>query len=166
MAINLSEIPAAVKLYLNVGVKTKIEGITPALGTSINPNESFSFTVKVTNADSTNGGIAMTNFKIRVLVETPSAAKLVVPSGGSAVDGSGAPLSAGALVSQFTFSPLDQKLPIGLERTFVLSGKAGTSVSGGFTKLRAKAFADVDLDQLFPKGEDTIESTVSINVVG
>ncbi len=166
MAINLSEIPAAVKLYLNVGVKTKIEGITPALGTSINPNESFSFTVRVTNADSANGGIAMANFKIRVLVETPSAAKLVVPSGGSAVNETGAALTAGALVSQFIFSPLDQKLPVGIERTFVLSGKAGNVASGGFTKLRAKAFADVDLDQLFPKGEDTIETTVLITVTG
>lgn len=50
MAINLADVPGAVKTYLDTKVSVAMSAFTPAVGTAINPNEIFTFNVEVKNA--------------------------------------------------------------------------------------------------------------------
>ena len=169
MAINLSEIPTAVKTYLNTSVQIKVVAIAPANGTSISPNESFTIQLTVTNANSASGGIALNNLKLRMSVAIAGIATLLVPvNDGTSVSDDGTPLFAGQEVAQLNFIPLDRTLPVGGVRTFFIKGKAGGPGFGApaaqSTSFRVRAFADVDLDQLFPKSEDTNEAVKVIHV--
>ena len=61
---------------------------------------------------------------------------------------------------------LSTKLPIGETGTLTVTGKASDAANGGKTSVRARVLADVDLDELFPQGEDTPVATKSLAVVG
>jgi hypothetical protein len=174
MPINLNEIPAAVKAYLDTKVTVTVSSLIPAAGGSINPNEDFSFNVTVTNANAAAGGIALRNVKYRLSVDSAAVGKLRVPSIGSSTDLAGAPLVAGAEVAAFIYTPpafvifgdTAAYLSVGDVDTQSFSGKAGSGAAGGTTTIRARILADVDLDQLFPKGEDTAIAMRTLSVVG
>jgi hypothetical protein len=164
VAINLKDIPDAVKDYLNTQVTVTITPFVPSAGTSVNPAETFTFDVKATN----NGGIALKNVKYKVLAVNPHIAKVRVPAGGTATDLAGTSLAANAEVGAFIFDPSGSAfdLPAGDTDTVRVTGKAVSGASGGTTGIRASVLADIDLDQLFPKGEDTGTSQRTLTVVG
>ena len=174
MPINLNEIPAAVKAYLDSKVTVNISLLTPTAGGSINPNEDFSFSVTVTNANAAAGGIALRNVKYRLSVDNAAVGKLKVPSVGSSTDLTGTPLAAGPEVAGFIYTPpafvifgdTASYLSVGDVDTQNFFGKAGGAAAGGNTTIRARILADVDLDQLFPKGEDTTAALRTLSVVG
>ncbi len=167
MAINLRDIPDAVQAYLNTKVNVTFSPfIIP--GTSLNPNEGFTFSVSASNADAANGGVALKNVKYRISVDDPAVAKVLVPAGGSATDLAGNPLVAGTKVGAFIFAPTGASSSLGVGDTdsIALQGAAGSGSAGGTTSLQARIIADVDVDKLFPKGEDTPAKSKAITVEG
>jgi len=174
MAINLNEIPAAVRAYLDTKITVSVSPLTSAAGPTINPSENFSFSVTVTNANAALGGIALKNVRYILTVDNSAVGKLKVPAIGSSTDLTGAVLAAGAEVAAFIYSPPTfvfigdsaATLGVGDADTQSFSGKAGAAVAGGTTTIRARILADVDLDQLFPKGEDTSVALRTLSVVG
>jgi hypothetical protein len=164
MAINLKDIPDAVKAYLNSQITVTITPFVPSAGNSVQPNETFTFDVKAEN----NGNVALKNVKYKVWAVNPGIAKLRVPPGGSATDLEGHSLNENAEVGVFIFNPSSSNfdLPPGDSDTIHLTGKAVSGASGGTTGIRASVFADVDLDLLFPKGEDSGTSQRTLTVQG
>ena len=169
MAIDLRDISDAVQSYLNKKVAIAITDLTAAEGDSVNPGETFDVTVEATNADSTSGGVALKNLKYRVSVDDGSVAKLVVPTGmffhTTDLDGN-VVLPGSERTSMIVEQTLATKLPAGDTGRLHVSGKASGAATGGKTSVRARMLADVDLDELFPQGEDTPVATKSLAVIG
>lgn len=169
MAIDLRDITDAVQTYLNKKVTVAITDVAPAEGSSVNPGESFDVHLSATNADAASGGVALKNLKYRVSVDDGSVAKLVVPTGMfiHTTDLDGNDVTKGTeRTSMIVQNTLSTKLSIGESSTLVISGKASAGATGGSTSVRARVLADVDLDELFPLGEDTPVTTKSLSVVG
>src|SRR2546423_233033 len=80
MAINLQEISAAVRNYLNTKVAVDIVDLKAEGGEKINPNERFHFRVTVRNANEAAGGIRLTNVRYHLKVVHPTVGKLIVPA--------------------------------------------------------------------------------------
>jgi len=166
MSINLKDIPDAVQAYLNTKVTVTIT--TLGVGTSINPGEGFGVSVRATNADAANGGVALKNVKYRIAMADASVAKLTVPTGGTATDLAGTPLTAGTKVGAMIFAPSGAAASLGVGDSDSVSfdGTAGNSSVGGTTTIQARIIADVDQDKLFPKGEDTPQVSKTLVVEG
>ena len=169
MAINLNDITDAVQAYLNTKVTVAITELTPGSGDSVNPGESFEVHIEATNADAKSGGVALKNLKYRVSVDDGSVAKLVAP--GSLIvhttDLDGNTLAEGderkaMIIENVAFS----KLAVGATLTQVVTGKAGKAASGGTTNVKVRVLADIDLDALFPLGENTPETSIELDVEG
>jgi hypothetical protein len=170
MAINLADITSAVQTYLNKKVVVAITDVTPADGDgkNINPGEEFVVQLSTTNADAASGGVTIRNLKYRVTVDDGSVAKLVVPGtlinrttslDGKTVFAEGEE-HTGMIIDHF----VDSTLAPGDVVPFTVKGKAGDAAKGGKTSVNVRALADVDLDALFPQGEDTPETTASVKV--
>jgi hypothetical protein len=171
MSINLRDISDAVQSYLNNKVAITIADLSPAEGegTEVNPGESFVVTIEAANASSSSGGVALKNLKYRVSVDDGSVAKLVVPTSAfvHTTDLDGNAVTQGSeRTSMIVQKILFTKLPVGDTGTLVLEGKASNGAKGGKTSVRARVLADVDLDELFPQGEDTPVATKSLAVNG
>jgi hypothetical protein len=165
-AINLRDIPDAVQAYLDNEVKVKIKEIRPASGNSIGPGEDFEVEVEVKNANAATG-LALTKLKYRLEVANPSVAKLEVPGSAYIIttDLEGNRIG-GEVGSMIVWNQLADTLAPGEIKTMVFNGTAGTSNSGGNTSIRARVLADINLDSLFPAGEDTVEVSKALTVVG
>ena len=170
MAINLRDIPEAVQNYMNTKVTVAVSSFTPAVGATINPNELFTFNVTTTNANAAGGGITLKNVKYRIQSANANVAKIKVPAGGTSTDLLGNALAVGTEVAAFIYNPTaataNDTLGVGDSDILSLTGKAGASPAGGSTNIQARILADVDLDSLFPKDEDTSVVTRNISVVG
>ena len=169
MAINLKDIPDAVKSYLNNKVTVTISGITPRTGDAVNPNESFTFRVAVANTNSANGGVALNNVLYHVSVDNQAVVKLKVPptEKGSAKDPQGNILAAGALVREMIFNPSSATfdLPAGDTDSLTIQGIADNDAGGGNTTIHARVLAHIDMNLLFPQG-GTSTAAAPITVVG
>lgn len=169
MAINLKDIPDAVKSYLNNKVTVTISGVTPGNGNAVNPNESFTFRVAVANTNSANGGVALNNVLYHLSVDNPAVLKLKVPpaANGSAKDQQGNILAAGALVGEMIFNPSSAAfdLPAGDNDSLTISGIAANIAAGGNTTIHARILAHIDMNLLFPKG-GTSTAARAIAVIG
>ena len=169
MAIELKDISDAVQAYLNKKVTIAITDVTPADGDHVNPGESFEVHIEATNASATSGGVALKNLKYRVSVDDGSVAKLIVPAGTffHTTDLDGNVLTKGAArTSMIVQNTIDTKLAVGDSATLVVSGKAGDGATGGSTSVKVRVLADIDLDELFPQGEDTPVVTKALTVNG
>jgi hypothetical protein len=181
MTINLQEIRTAVINYVDMKVTVSISALTPASGsgTTINPNEEFSFTLTAKNADAASGGIPLKNIIWYVWVENDVVGKLIVPAGlmvarnGPSINYT--KLTAGSLVKEMYLFPTSLFLPpadpanylgVGDTDAVNLKGKAGATPAGGDSKIQFKIYADVDMDWLFPQIQDTSTVTKILNVVG
>jgi len=172
MAINLADITDAVQTYLNTKVAVAITDVTPADGdgTKINPGEDFVVHLETTNAAAASGGVAIRNLKYRLTVADGSVAKLIVPgtliNRTTSLDGKTVLTEGdertGMIVEPTAFS----KLAAGEGATLTVKGKASDAAKGGKTSVNVRVLAEVDLDQLFPQGEDTPETTASVRVSG
>jgi len=170
MAINLADITDAVETYLNKKVVVAITDVTPDDGTKINPGEGFVVHIETTNADAASGGVAIRNLKYRLTVDDGSVAKLVVPgtliNHTTSLDGkivfAAGEEHTGMIIEPAAFS----KLAAGDSVTFSVKGLASDAATGGKTSVNVRVLADVDLDELFPQGEDTPETTASVRVSG
>ena len=169
MAINLKDIPDAVRSYLNNKVTVTILGVTPRNGDKVNPNESFTFRVAVANTNAANGGVALNNVLYHLSVDNPGVLKLKVPptEKGSAKDQQGNILAAGALVGDMIFNPSSAAfdLPAGDTDSLTMSGIAGNTATGGNTTIHARILAHIDMNLLFPKG-GTSTAAQPIEVIG
>jgi hypothetical protein len=169
MPINLKDIPDAVRAYMNSKVPVLITQLKATAGTAISPSELFEIHIQVTNSDPA-ANVGLKNVKYRVSIDNPAVAKLIVPptAVGKTTDLAGGPLIAGQEVSAMIFDPANSafELPAGDLDTLVLTGKAGSTPGGGTTTVRARVLADIDLDALFPKGEDTPPTSKTLTVVG
>jgi hypothetical protein len=170
MTIILRDIQTAVSDYLNNKVNMTVSPITPASGGSVGPNEEFSFTVTASNASASSQGVALKNVRYRIAVGSGSVAKIKVPSGGSSTDLSGSSVAVGTYVTGLIYNPASgnaaDALSAGDSDSVTFHGKAGSGASGGNTTITARILADVDLDLLFPKGEDSSQASRTLTVVG
>ena len=173
MAINLRDIPEAVQNYMNTKVTVSVSNFTPAAGDAIGPNELFTFKVKATNANAAGGGIMLKNVRYRIQSTNAAVAKIKVPADGTSTNLAGVALAVGTEVEAFIYSPsavviIDPPytLSVGDTDTISLTGRAGAAPAGGTTNIQARILADVDLDLLFPKNEDTPMVFNTVTVVG
>jgi hypothetical protein len=170
MAINLPDLPQAVRAYLDGKVTVTVSAPTPSGGTHIGPGETFTFRVNVVNASAANGGILLTNVRYSIRVEHPNVLKIKVPTTGSSLDGSGAPIDSGDdPVGFLEFNPFSSDLStlqIGETDGFTFTGIAGKNLAGGTTAITAKILADPDINALFPRNEDSTSGTRNVEVVG
>jgi hypothetical protein len=169
MSINLPDLPQAVRAYLNGKVTVTVSSLTPASGSSINPGETFSFSVNVSNASGANGGIALTNVRYQIRVANPNVIRIRVPSAGTSLDSSGQPIAANSEVGFLEFNPSSPDtsyLQIGETDSLSFTGRAGSNQQGGSTTISAKILANPDINALFPRNEDSTAVTRSVTVVG
>jgi hypothetical protein len=173
MAINLQEIRTAVISYVDTKVTVSVSTIAPVTGASIGPNEEFSFTLTAKNADSASGGIALKDIIWRVWVQNDVVGKLIVPAAPmvarSGLSSSSAALTPGTQVREmYLFPPTasGNYLHVGDTDTLSLKGKAGAAPAGGITNIQFKIYADVDMDWLFPKDQDSSTYTRELKVFG
>lgn len=179
MPINLQDIRGAVNSYVDTKVTVSISSVVPTGGTQLNPNEEFTFTLTARNADAASGGISLKDIIWRVWVVNETVGKLIVPAA-SMVARAGLSetlpaLTPGALVREmylfpptFALPPFDSAryLGVGDTDTITLKGKAGASPTGGKTNLQFKIYADIDMDWLVPKDEDSATFTRELVVYG
>jgi hypothetical protein len=181
MAISLPELKTAVETYLHDNVKVEITDLKPRSGSSIQPNETFTFNVTVTNPNPSTAipGIRLVNVRYHVKVEeTHPFAKLVVPAtnpdfNGIRYRGPRGAAAPGALVDldpkaevdeMYLFPPasgstsIDRAgdLDVGDSDTISVTGKGG---SVGNTNIVCSIIADPDLDYLFPKNRESLPDT-------
>lgn len=176
MAINLKDVPDAVKAYLNTKVTVTVSAFTPQAGNSIQPNETFTFSVTVANASAANGGINLKNVRYRIEALRPKVAKFPLQNqpGGTAtpLDGTTLPAvgfelpPAGAMLITPLANSDNSKLEPGETDSIVVLGIAGSAPGGGDTSIQARILADVDLDRLFPQNEDSPVTARTIHVEG
>jgi len=168
MAIDLRDITDAVQTYLNKKVAVAITELKATNGDQVDPGETFDVKLEATNADATSG-VALKNLKFRVSVDDGSVAKLIVPDGFlfSSTDLDGNSVVKGTERTSMIVSNAGvSRLIAGQSGGFTISGKASGAASGGKTTVRARVLADVDLDELFPQGEDSSQTTKALAVKG
>jgi hypothetical protein len=167
MAIDLAELPAAVKTYMDSKVTVGISSFQPRAGEEINPKEEFTFFLVAVNARA-GGGVPLSNVRYELAVADRDVATIRVPSSGSAVDTQGEPLEPGTAVAYMLFSPSgdDSRLEAGEVDVIPLSGVATEDDRGGSTEIKVKIIADVDLPALFPRDEDSRQTVRAISVEG
>jgi len=170
--MNLQDIKTAVRDYLNNKVTVAISNpLTPEEGIIIGKNEGFCFSITVTNANTANGGISLKNVRYYLSVDNTIIGKLIVPP---------APMVArsGCLLTNSVLTPGTQvghmclfppstddrnylypgeSDTIGtiVYATSILKGKAGTPPTESMTNIRFRVFAEIDMDDLFLKNEDS-----------
>lgn len=174
MPINLQEIRTAVQTYLDTRVTVSISAITPATGSSIQPNENFSFSITVTNASAVAGGIALKNVRYCIWLDNYTVGKIIVPAAPMVARTgwltSDPVLAAGTQVNgnMYLFPPNENNyLDPGESDTISLTGRAGAAAAaGGTTNIRFKIRAEADLAYLFPKHEDSPSTSRSLVVIG
>lgn len=173
MPINLQEIRSAVVSYVDSKVTVTISALVPASGTSINPNEEFSFSLTVRNADAASGGIALKDVVWQVWVLNDAVGKLIVPPAPmvarASLSSGAAALPPGSQVREMFLFPPDANanyLTVGDTDSINLRGKAGPSGAGGSTNIQFKVHPDVDMDWLFPKDQDSATATRALTVIG
>lgn len=179
MSINLQEIRTAVINYIDTKVTVSISALVPTTGDTIGPNEEFSFTLTAQNASAASGGIALKNIVWRVWVENEAVGKLLVPAAPMVARSSlsdTSSLTPGSYVKEMYLfppniaylPPLDAATYLGTGDTDTLSlkGKAGATPSGGTTNIRFKIYANVDMDWLFPKNQDSSTAAKVLLVEG
>jgi hypothetical protein len=170
MAINLQEIRTAVMSYVDTKVAVSISALSPAAGSSINPNEEFGFTLTATNGSLVSGGVPLKDLVWHVWVENEAIAKLIVPAAPivarSSPYSSAPVLTPGSQVNRMYLFPPDNSLMIGDTDTISLRGRTGGAAAGGMTNIRFKIYAAVDMDWLFPKDQDSPTVTRKLQVIG
>ncbi len=176
METKLVEIRKACITYLNTKVTMSISPIESTSGGTINPGENFTFSVTAHN----EGEIALMNVRYLIKVGDPAVAKLIVPSAPmiarKGANSSSMKLRAGAQVSEmYLFPPAMLHQPFdssnylnpGDSDTITgLRGQASSALNGGETRICVKILADIDLNYLFPKNEDSAQSCSIIRVIG
>ena len=165
MAINLSELPAAMIQYLltKVDIDITVEDLIP--GPPINPGDTFNIRMRVKNASSTDDGIALTNVRYELSMSTKGIAQIRVPGAGTAIDGSGNPIPANTWVEFLTFNPSapdPSYLSVGESDSLLFAGRA---IAVGFTQIRTRIQADPDINALFPRNHLTDIHSHNLSVV-
>lgn len=168
MSIVLSEIRTAVQTYLNTKVNTTISAITPDGPATLNPNEEGSFKVEIANALAGAGGVRLVNVRYHLRTTTPALLKFKVPPVAVAAAKSGVALASPALtpgtfVSEMFLFPGDNSLDAGDIDT--LNGLKVKATALGNANITCHVHADIDMEYLFPKNEDSSTANRSISIV-
>lgn len=163
---NLRDIRINVRNYVdNVTVTA---AITPLQGGVINPGENFR--IQITASNPAAGGIALMNVRWYIRSSNGSIAKLIVPPVTTGVARTGyretSPVLAPGdeVTRMYIFPPnaLANYLHVGDTDNLRIEGKA---LAGGDTNIYNRIYADIDMDRLFPKNENSDQHTTVVNVV-
>jgi hypothetical protein len=147
VAIQLSDIKAAVLSYMENTLDVNVSGVVPATGAEVNPGETFSFTVTISNPQENGVATTVTSYDFSV---RDADARLVVPGGGLANDEDGNVLLAGSEVRYFNFRPSPQPtLGVGGGISRTLTGRALLGTGSSFGSVRVRVFGRPDLNDLF-----------------
>lgn len=167
MTIILSDIPAAVNTYLDTKVSVTLSTIVADSGT-LNPNEEGNFTVTVSNADASNGGVRVRDIVLHLTSSAPSKLKLKVPAGAAVapratIDENDPQLARNSYVNEmFLWYYGNEELDAGEDFDLPLEVKAFDEGSASIT---AHVHAAVDLDALFPGGEHGATANRPVTVI-
>lgn len=189
MAINLQDIRTSVQTYLNEKVIVKISELIPESGIQLGQNEKFAFKVTVSNAPSNEGGLALKNVRYYIEIDNPLVAKLYVPPNiedffhvigwaKSEPNDNSENLQPGKLVNYYYLFPgkgnkHKDYLNPGESKSFGstifseshIKGKTQTPLNGSGASIVFKVLAEIDLDYIFPKNEDSPIVTKPFSVV-
>jgi hypothetical protein len=165
VAINLSELPAAMIQYLltKVDIDITLANVSGG-GPPVNPGDTFEIRMNVDNASSTDDGIALTDVRYELRMSTPGIAQIRVPGAGTAIDGGGNPIPANTWVEFLTFNPSapdPSYLSVGESDSLQFAGRA---IAAGSTQVRARIQADPDINALFPRNHLTATHSVGLHV--
>lgn len=171
---DLQNIRNAVRTYLNTRVTVLISALTPEAGITIQPDEKFSFSITVTNATAATGGIALKNVRYRLWMQNYAVGKLIVPPHPMRAYSKWLETSIertpGDEISDdmYLFPPNEKNYlrPGETDTISGLEGRAGDAPAGGTTDIRFKIRAEVDMDYLFPKHEDSPTIDRVLTVIG
>jgi hypothetical protein len=175
MPINLQDIRNAVISYVD-NLPVTISKPTPTTGSEIDhPHEEFSFTITAQNK-----AIPLRNVIWRVWVENGAVGQLCVPKGMAAWSSLSATsdnkLTTGEFVSEmYLYDPprlsdvhsspfLDSINYLGTDDTDSISLK-GKGLTKGTSVIQCKVYADIDMDWLFPKSQDSAAASRALQVV-
>jgi len=165
MTIQLPDLRQAVIAYLNTKVTVDVLDFQVSNPPFLKVGEPFSFTVRVSNATTANGGIALTNVRYQVSTSNPEAVKITVPTNGSAIDRHGHPLSASDSVDFFEFNPAGEDVSyLRRDETDLLAFNA-RAVGAGSCSIRARILADPDINELFPRNFPSAKDSLSFSVI-
>jgi hypothetical protein len=104
--------------------------------------------VTAANAAADNGGVALTNVRYQVWVNSFSGVKIVVPSAGSSIDGHGQPIAANSEVEFFSFKPADSDLcylQAGESDSFLVTGVAPPGPTSFIVTARIQGDPDINI---------------------
>jgi len=167
MTINLQEIRKAVQDYLDHKVNTSISKLTPDVAGTINPDEEFTFSITATNPKTENGGIRLINVRYHLHSTDPAKVKLKVPPVATATARSGysssdAVLAPDTLVADMYLFPTEDTLDV--DDIDTISGLKGKALALGNPNISFRIYADVDMDYLFPKNQNSGGSTRTVPI--
>jgi len=125
--------------------------------------------LSVKNASATQGGIALTNVRYQIKIANPNVLKVfVLPhTAGNTIDGNGHPLTPDNLVGFMEYDPNNEDqsyLHIGDAFSIRFNGRSG--MHGGSTTRTAKIVADPDINELFPRNEDSAAGKTDVTISG
>jgi hypothetical protein len=169
MAIELTDLRTAVRVYLNTKVKVSVSELVAAVPNVISPGEGFTFSVTARNAAFADGGIALNNVRYHLRVVNSAFGKLIVPPAtiGTAKSALGETndLTPGAQVAEMFFFPLDERNRLGQGEVDTISGLKGKAGILGTTNISLEILADPDINFLFPRNENSASASRELKVV-
>ena len=177
MTIKLHDIHAAVEDYLSSSVTTLVNGIRPASGGTMNPNEEGKFDILVTNVDDPNG-VPLVNarfhltFKkdangndIGALFKVPDPTTKALTAVRENSSETSALLTPGTLVTSMVLFPNNGTLVVG--GSFEAIDLVVRTPSGKFNydvTVQCHAHAEADPDFLFPPNDPTKNGSITFTV--
>jgi hypothetical protein len=153
--------------------------LIPATGILLGQNEEFCLLITVKNASPDSGGLALKNVRYHLWVENPEILKLIVPNAPivarSGYSSDSPVIGVGKLVNEMYLFFSDQRGYLGpgdfdtlgndtYSPNSILRGRIGTPNNQLGTNIRFKVIADLDMDYIFPKNEDTASSNRWVSV--
>jgi len=168
MSINLLDLPAAVKSYMEANVTSSVSHIRPDVPGALSPGEGFAFDITARNAA---GGIRLNNVRYNLTVGDDAIAKLIVPPDTVAVaraspGSTSTKLVPGTLVRSMVLFPVTSEnrvLTPGESES--IRGLRGIGVKVSETSIRMHVNADPDLTFLFGNGSSNKDAIEPVPVV-
>ncbi|HMV68735.1 MAG TPA: hypothetical protein PKA64_17925 [Myxococcota bacterium] len=176
MPVSLAELRAAAAAYCASSVTTTVDAPAPGGGGRgpVGASTEFKFNVRSSNPPAASGGIQLKNVVYHVQVSGPAVLRAPYRDAhgvARATLAGGQPLADGWEGTEYYLSPTSLVVPGGDALSVLAPGDtdsilglpARTTGSGTVT-LKARVYADVDLDYLFPRGGSNAQFSRSFDV--
>lgn len=161
----LTDIRAASLAYVPEKLTTSVSAINPKEGSSVNPDETFTFSVAAQNAAALAGGVQLREVVFHVKVQNDAVAKILAGVQMYSDPKLKHPLAPLTPVKEVYFLGAPGLAP-GQLASHGLMGRAGPRAGGGTTNLEFNVCADIDVNWLFAPDQYSKMATKPVTVVG